>query len=66
MPPVEFEPTVSAGERPQNYALNRAATGTRIQEYTNKIYETIISPVVLYGYETWTLILRKERRLRMF
>jgi hypothetical protein len=28
MPPVEFEPTISAGERPQTYALGRAATGT--------------------------------------
>ena len=28
MPPVGFEPTISAGERPQNYALDRAATGT--------------------------------------
>ena len=28
MPPMEFEPTFSAGERPQNYALDRAATGT--------------------------------------
>jgi hypothetical protein len=27
-PPMEFEPTVSAGERPQTYALDRAATGT--------------------------------------
>jgi hypothetical protein len=25
MPPVEFEPTISAGERPQTYALDRAA-----------------------------------------
>ena len=28
MPPVWFEPTISAGERPQTYALDRAATGT--------------------------------------
>ena len=28
MPPVGFEPTISAGERPQNYALDRVATGT--------------------------------------
>jgi hypothetical protein len=28
MPPEEFEPTISAGERPQTYALERAATGT--------------------------------------
>ena len=28
MPSVGFEPTVWAGERPQTYALDRAATGT--------------------------------------
>jgi len=26
MPPLGFEPTISVGERPQNYALVRAAT----------------------------------------
>ena len=31
-----------------------------------KIYRTIILPVVLYGCETWSLTLRKERRLRVF
>ena len=30
MPPVGFEPTISAAERPQTYALDRAATGTGI------------------------------------
>ena len=30
MPLVGFEPTVSAGKQPQNYALDRAATGTDI------------------------------------
>jgi hypothetical protein len=29
-----------------------------------KIYETIILPV-LYGYETWSLTLREEHRLRV-
>jgi len=28
MPPVVFEPTISADERPQTHALDRAATGT--------------------------------------
>ena len=28
MPPVGLEPTISADERPQTYALDRAATGT--------------------------------------
>jgi len=27
MPPVGFKPTISAGVRPQTYALDRAATG---------------------------------------
>ena len=27
MAPVGFEPTISAGDRPQTYALDRAATG---------------------------------------
>ena len=31
-----------------------------------KMYRTIILPVVLYGCETWSLKLRKERRLRVF
>jgi len=30
-----------------------------------KIYRNIILPVVLYGYETWWLTLREERRLRL-
>jgi len=31
-----------------------------------KIYRTTILPVVLYGYETWSLTLREERKLRVF
>jgi hypothetical protein len=31
-----------------------------------KIYRTIISPVILYGCETWSLTLREECRLRVF
>jgi len=31
-----------------------------------KIYRIIILPVVLYGCETWLLILREERRLGVF
>jgi len=27
MPPAEFEPTISVGDRPQTYGLDRAATG---------------------------------------
>ena len=31
MHPVEFEPTISAGERLQTYALDRSATGAGIK-----------------------------------
>jgi hypothetical protein len=31
-----------------------------------KIYRTIILTVVLYGCETWSLILREEPRVRVF
>jgi hypothetical protein len=31
-----------------------------------KIYETIVLPVVLYGCETWSLILREEHKLWAF
>jgi hypothetical protein len=31
-----------------------------------KINKTIILPVVLYGCETWSLMLREEHRLRVF
>jgi hypothetical protein len=30
------------------------------------IYKTIILPVVLYGCQTWSVILREEHRLRVF
>jgi hypothetical protein len=32
----------------------------------DKIYKIIILPIVLYGYETWSLTLREEHRQRVF
>jgi hypothetical protein len=31
-----------------------------------QIYRTIILPVVLYGYETWSLTLREKSKLMVF
>ena len=31
-----------------------------------KIYRTIILPFILYGFETWSLTLREERKLSVF
>ena len=40
MLPMGFEPTISAGERPQTYALDRAANGTSLRLYTIGIYKS--------------------------
>ena len=39
---------------------------TFLKEFENKIYKTILLPVVIYGCETWSLTLRQECRLRVF
>jgi len=31
-----------------------------------KMYRNIILPIVFYGFNTWSLTLREERRLRLF
>ena len=36
------------------------------QNIKTEIHKTIILSLVLYGCETWSLILREERRLRVF
>jgi len=40
MPPVGFEPTFSAGERPQTYALDRAVSG-KCNVLRNILYEMV-------------------------
>ena len=39
MPQAGFEPTISVGERPQTYALDRAATGTGRRRLVTKMIE---------------------------
>ena len=41
IPQVGFEPTIPASERPQNYALDRAATLTEQLEITVENYEIL-------------------------
>jgi hypothetical protein len=44
MPPVGFDSAISAGERPQTYALDRAATGTgELQHLLTIIYLNNVS-----------------------
>jgi len=57
MPPAGFEPTIPASERPQTYALDRAATATGSFLNTYVIFcfvrrknelMAILNPVTLY------------------
>jgi hypothetical protein len=37
-----------------------------LKNVKSRIYKTVILPVVLYGCETWSLMLREEHRLMVF
>ena len=54
MPLAGFEPTISVGERPQIYALDRAATGTGhdyniIIEYYNTYHCVTVAYSIQYS-----------------
>ena len=59
MPPVWFEPTISAGERPQTYALDRAATGTGtyycMLYYSIATYIVSINTIIRIARYTWSV-----------
>ena len=42
MPWVGFEPTISAGQRPKTYALDRTATGTGIYHILITNFDALI------------------------
>ena len=48
MPWVGFEPTISAGERPKTYALDRAATGTGGYLYFYTLNKYVIHSIPHY------------------
>ena len=55
MPLVGFEPTISAGEWPQTYASDRAATGTGLRG----LIPDNINPLTLIGYFMYHQVLNK-------
>ena len=57
MPWTEFEPTISAGERPKTYALDRTATGTgACQVICELIYFTLRYSLNIFSVVTWRRI----------
>ena len=63
MHPVGFEPTVSAGEQPQTYALDRAATGNgtldvcTYQKFRKKISAHVYLAATVCRHEACVIIL---------
>ena len=56
-PPVGFEPTISAGERPKTHALDRTATGTGIWKCIQK---QILQPGLMKCKEVQFLTSKKK------
>jgi len=49
------------------YSVQNLLCSNLLSKHLNiKIYRTVILRIVLYGYETWSLTLREERRLSVF
>jgi len=57
MPPVGLEPTISAGERPQTYALDSAATATGNLPVTFRIFNAIKGEIIYnpMRYAKWQM-----------
>ena len=60
MPPVEFEPTVSAMKRPQTYALDREATGTGLISLITLIIININGFNFLFMFYLWLINVKKS------
>ena len=59
MPPAGFKPTISAGERPQTYALDRAAAGIgRVMLYCTEISIEKSTSALVLGYNVTLGIIR--------
>ena len=54
MPPAGFEPATPAGERPQNYAIDRATTGIDNIFQLRWILVSLIQLLALPRFEPWT------------
>ena len=64
--PKEIKSRLRSGNACYHPVQNLLSSRLLSKNLKIKIYRTIILPVVLYGCETWSLTLRKERKLRVF
>jgi len=64
--PEEIKDRLRSGNACYHSVQNLLSSRLLSKNLKIKIYITIILPNVLYGYETWSLTLREERKLRVF
>ena len=70
MPPVGFEPTISAGERPKTYDLDRAATGIGQLVLVHVVYtvcaRNLFKKIHITGAGTasWSVITQLQAKTR--
>jgi hypothetical protein len=62
----EIKSRLNSGNACYHSVQNRFSSRLISKNLKIKIYKTVILPVVLYGYETWSLTLGEEHRLRVF
>ena len=62
----EIKSRLKSGNACNRSVQNLLSSSLLFKNLKIEIYRNIILPVVLYGSETWSLTLRKERRLRVF
>jgi len=63
---AEIKSSLKSGNACYHSVQNVLSSSSLSNNKKIKIYRTIILSFVLYGCETWSLTLRKERRLRVF
>ena len=61
--PEEIKSRFSSGNASYHSVHSLLSSNLLTKNIKIKIYRTIILLVVLYGFETWSLTLREERRL---
>jgi hypothetical protein len=62
----EIKRRLNSGKACYHSVQNLLSTRPLSKNVKIRLYKTIILPVVLYGYETWSLTLREEHRLGVF
>jgi hypothetical protein len=62
----EIKRRLNSGNACYHSAQNLLSSSLLSDDLKIRVYKTIILHVVLYGCETWSLILRKAHRLRVF